>query len=1074
MDTPSPPSSLDLVGSLLDEFLAGGEVGEEAFERFVARHPEHADALRGLRAAWAGVLAALPSERDEGEPWGGVVPEAGTMLGGFRLIRLLGEGGMGRVWEAEQIALGRRVALKLVRPGLEPGGLDRLWREARAAGRINHRGIVPVFEVGEIEGQPFIVEQLVGDGTTLADLIARGRAGRRPDPREVAARFVEIAEALQAAHEGGIVHGDIKPQNILIDRDGRPRVSDFGLSHVGGEREAADRLRGTAAYMSPEQASGSGRVDARSDVFSLGAVLYEALTLERALPGTTTAEVLERLRAGAAPAPPRALNPRVSRDLSAVCLRALARDPADRYGNLSGFADDLGRFLRHEPVSARPVGALARSGKWARRNPGKAVAIVMTAVLVATLGAMLAREARLRRQAETDALDARRSSYVATLRTAQVRLEQGQPVEARRRLDECAADLRGWEWELLSRDAGSLVLVLDGHPAGSVQVAVSPTGDRIVTAADDGRLRVFDGQSGAPIASLIVNDALGRALPLGPVALAGDGHAAACGTSDGRVVLVDPQRRVVADALAGDRGDVTSVAISKDGGRIVSSMGGTLRFWEGQEQARGVVPYLRGDITTVATSADGSVVAMASGYGHVSVWSGLDDELPYDLNGYERGPSVVAIDEAGRRVAAGLDSGWARVWDTDTSDLARWVQLLRTTGMSRGGGRGWIVPGDEVPRSVLLFETQVSSSAVACIALSGDGRRLAIAPAAEGPVQVWDVDTQREIARHAGLRGRVTSLAATRTGDRIVAGCEDGAAYVWDQRDQEPHSPQHWGSPDFVGRALAASADGATVAACAPADRRLRVWRDGVDLPLAPAATLVHSLAIDGAGDTLAAGLIDGSLALWSLPAPAVARTLPVATQSIEGLALSFDGRTAVAAAGRDLLRVDLGTGAVVRWSGHADAITRVVAAADLAAVATASTDGTVRLWDGRSGASRLLLDDGPYVDHVLALDATGRWLAALPSDGGRLHVFALQPEPIEIARLVMPRGGVPCLAFVSDRARLVSSSTTSPRLTIWDTESGEELVDVAGESAGLFGLESGGSSRLFGLAGDGSLRVWE
>ena len=1041
MDTPSSPSSLDLVGSLLDEFLAGGETGAEAFERFVARHPEHADELRGLHAAWAGVLAALPSERGEGEPWGGVVPEAGTMLGGFRLIRLLGEGGMGRVWEAEQIALGRRVALKLVRPGLEPVGLHRLWREARAAGRINHRGIVPVFEVGEIEGQPFIVEQLVGDGTTLADLIERGRAARRPDPREVAARFVEIAEALQAAHEGGILHGDIKPQNILIDRDGRPRVSDFGLSHVGGEREAGARLRGTVAYMSPEQASGSGRVDARSDVFSLGAVLFEALTLERALPGATTGEVLERLRDGTPPASPRALNPRVSRDLAAVCLRALAPEPFARYASLSELADDLGRYLRHEPVLARPVGAVRRAAKWARRNPGKAVAIVMTAVLVAALGAMLVREARLRRQAESDARDARRSSYVASLRTAQVRLEQGQPVEARRRLDECAADLRGWEWELLSRDAGSLVLVLDGQPAGNVQVAVSPTGDRIVTSAADGRLRVFDGVSGAAVASLVVTDAVGKAWPLGPVALAADGHAAACGTSDGRVVLIEPQRRVTADVLAADRGEVTSVAISKDGGRIVASVGGTLRFWEGQEQARAVVPYLHGDITTVATSADGSVVATASGYGHVSVWSGAEDELPFDLNGYERGPSVVAIDDAGQRVAAGLDTGQARVWDVESG--------------------------------ALLFETQASSSAITCIALSGDGRRLATAPAGEGPVQVWDVEGKLEIARHAGLRGRVTSLAATRTGDRIVAGCEDGAAYVWDQRELAPHSPQHWSSPDFVGRSLAASADGATVATCAPADRRLRVWRDGVDLPLAPAGTLVHSLAIDGAGDTLAAGLIDGSLALWSLPAPAVARTLPVASQSIEGLALSSEGRTAVAATGRDLLRVELASGAVARWSGHTDAITRVVAAADLALVATASTDGTVRLWDGATGESRVLLDDGPYVDHVLAIDASGHWLAALPSDGGRLHVFALRPEPVESARLVMPRGGVPCLAFVSERVRLVSSSTTSPRLTIWDAESGEELVDVAGESAGLFGLESGGSSRLFGLAADGSLRVW-
>lgn len=1037
MDSPRSPSSLDPIGLLLDEFLSGGELGEEAFERFVAIHSSYAAELRGLHAAWAGVLAAMPPEGEEsGGPTPGGVPAAGTLLGGFRLIRLLGEGGMGRVWEAEQIALGRRVALKLVRPGFERGGLHRLWREARAAGRINHRGIVPVFEVGEIDDQPFIVEQLVGDGTTLADLIARGRAGRRPDPREVVARFVEIAEALQAAHDAGILHGDIKPQNILIDRDGRPRVSDFGLSQVRGDGEGSHPLRGTVAYMSPEQATGSGSVDARSDVFSLGAVLYEALTLERALPGNTTAEVLERHRAGPPPAP-RRLDRRISRDLSAVCMRALAHDPAARYATLSDFADDLTRVLRHEPTQARPVGALLRSAKWARRHPARAVGLASTVVLVAMLSAMLVREAGLRQVAESQARDARRRQYVASLKTAQIRLEQGQPVEARRRLDDCAADLRDWEWRLLSSEAGSSVLVLEGHPPGVVAVAISSAGDRIVTTAADGLMRAFDGASGAPLATLRVSHEA-----LGPVALAGDQRTAACGTVDGRVVVVDLERAATLTELPGHLGVVNSVAISRDGQRIVSgARDGSVRFWADRtSKESAVLPYLRSDIVAVAASADGSVVASASSHGKVSAWSGADGALLGEFNGSERGPSVVAIDEAGRRVAAGIADGHARVWDVATG--------------------------------ALVFETLAYGTAVTSVTLSGDGRRLATAPAGEGPVRVWDVEGQSLLESHAGHRGRITSLAATRTGERIVAGCEDGAAYVWDQ--QVVHTPQHWASPGFVGRALAASTDGATVVACATADRRLRAWRDGRDLPLDPAGAFANCIALDGPGTLAVAGLGDGSLAFWSLPDPRVARVLPLDTRSIEALVLSDDGRRAVAAAGNDLLSVDLTSGGKQRWSGHTGSITCLVASADLGHLATASTDGTVRLWDTATGASRVLLDDGAFVDHVLALDSAGRWLAASPSDGGRLHVYSLQPEPVERARVVTPRGGVPCLAFVSDGGRLVSSSSTSPHLTLWDSESGDELVDLTGESEGLFGLESGGSRRLYGLAGDGSLRVWD
>jgi len=722
-----------------------------------------------------------------------------------------------------------------------------------------------------------------------------------------------------------------------------------------------------------------------------------------------------------------------------VCLRALARDPAARYGSLAELAQDLGRVLRHEPTLARPVGPLPRSAKWARRNPGKGVALVMTAVLVAALGAMLVRESRLRQLAERQAREARLRGYVSSLLAAQVRLEQGQPVEARRRLDDCAPDLRDWEWGLLSREAGSSVLVLGGHPPGPLSVAVSAAGDRVVTAAPDGLLRAFDGATGAMLGSLRVSD---RAL--GPVALAADQRTAAAGTLDGRVVLTDLERGAVLAVVPGHAKAVTSVAISGDGQRIVSaSRDETVRSWDARAGSESVVlPFLvASNILTIAASRDASVLASSSKYGFVSAWSASDGELISELNRYERAPSVVAIDAAGARVAAGVNDGHVRAWDT-------------------ASGR-------------LLFEKQAGSSAIASVTLSGDGVRLAAAPSGEGPVLVWDVDAGELLKSHAGHRGRVTSLAATQRGERIVAGCEDGSAYVWDDQ-RVAAMPLRWESPDFTGRTLASSGDGATVVTCATADRHLRVWRHGQDLRVQPAPSFAHCAALDGTGTLLVAGLGDGSLAVWSLPAPGVARVLPLGPGSVEALALAADGSRAIAASGHDLLRVDLSTGATARWSGHGGSITSVVASADLSRVASSSTDGTVRLWDGRTGEGRVLLDDGPFVDHVLAMDGAGRWLACSPSDGGLLHLYSLQPEPTEHLRAVTPRGGVPCLSFFSEGRRLASSSTTSPRISLWEASSGERLIDLTAEEGGFYALAGGGPGRLVGLVGDGSLRVWD
>ena len=315
-----------------------------------------------------------------GRSWN--APAGGARIGGdFRLLRELGRGGMGVVWEAEQLSLGRHVAVKLLAPQYlaSPRQLERFHREAEAEGRVAHPGIVALYATGVHEGVPFLVQELVPGARTLAQrLAAQHGLVRTPAPfyREQAERIRQVAEALQCAHAAGVVHRDVKPSNILIDAQGRAKVTDFGvalLADAEGLTRTGDSP-GTPFYMSPEQVSRRrGPLDRRSDVFSLGATMYEALTLTRPFDGDTTEQVVERILHHEPP-DPRRLRGALPRDLAVICRKALEKDPARRYATMAEFAADLGRFLRHEPIQARPPGLVRRGGKLARRHPVLAVA----------------------------------------------------------------------------------------------------------------------------------------------------------------------------------------------------------------------------------------------------------------------------------------------------------------------------------------------------------------------------------------------------------------------------------------------------------------------------------------------------------------------------------------------------------------------------------------------------------------------------------------------------------------------------------------------------------------------------
>jgi hypothetical protein len=464
------------VFAAVQKFLAALESGRRPSRReFVAQHPEIAeqlaaclDGLAFIHSA-AGELnrfdssssgrAEMPIDLNNAQP-----------LGDFRLLREIGRGGMGVVYEALQLSLGRRVALKVLplAAAMDSRYLERFHNEAQAAARLHHTNIVPVYAVGSERSVHFYAMQLI-NGRGLDVIIAHLRQVARPSAaaaenspptlprawtpatssvdvttplapppgleaaaslttmrasrgsayaRSVAGLGVQVAEALEYAHRAGVVHRDIKPANLLLDNTGTLWITDFGLAQFYAENNLtrSGDLIGTLRYMSPEQAAGRGAVlDQRTDIYSLGVTLYELLTLHRAFPGTTHEELLHQIT-HVDPPPARSIDRTVPRELEIILGKAMAKEPAERYASARQFADDLQRFLKDEPILARPPSAWNKTLKWTRRHKAltlSAITMLVVGFIASTISTLLiARQQGLtetaRRLEHTRAIEANR------------------------------------------------------------------------------------------------------------------------------------------------------------------------------------------------------------------------------------------------------------------------------------------------------------------------------------------------------------------------------------------------------------------------------------------------------------------------------------------------------------------------------------------------------------------------------------------------------------------------------------------------------------------------------------------
>jgi tetratricopeptide (TPR) repeat protein len=396
----------EIFATLVDRLNAGEAIDASEVR---ARWPEHADLVLERLKEFEGL--------GTGDAGGGE-----RTFGDYTILRELGRGGMGVVYEAVDRAMDRRVALKVLSPGLliDARSVTRFQREARIAGKLRHPNIAAVHATGLHETTPYIAMELV-EGEGLEKVLAR----RREHPADLdltwsirmASAFAEAAEGLQHAHSMGILHRDLKPSNLILDREGRLRILDFGLARLEGQESltASREIVGTPRYMSPEVArGGAAPADHRTDIFSLGASLYEAVTGSPPFPGATAADAISSILHHE-PRPPRSLNPRIPRDLETIVLKCIEKSPADRYGTAEALAQDLRRFARGDAIEARPQSAIEKAARRIRRNKGKIAAALVVLVLLLSAAWFAHRSARETRKAALIEYDVKVAAALARL-----------------------------------------------------------------------------------------------------------------------------------------------------------------------------------------------------------------------------------------------------------------------------------------------------------------------------------------------------------------------------------------------------------------------------------------------------------------------------------------------------------------------------------------------------------------------------------------------------------------------------------------------------------------------------------
>lgn len=918
-----------------------------------------------------------------GEP--GAKPQR---LGDYELIEEIGRGGMGVIYRARQVSLDRFVAVKTILTGplASPDFAQRFQTEAHAAAVLDHPHIVPIYEVGHHRGQPFYSMRLVVGRNLAQELKATGAM----PPRRAAELVATVARAVHYAHQRGILHRDLKPANILLDAEGQPHVTDFGLAKLLTQEDGLTLTQGalgTPHYMAPEQAAGTRKsLTVAADVYSLGAILWEALTGRRLFEGLTPLAMIARMQEKDPPQPS-SLNRAIPRDLDTICLKCLQKEPERRYESALKLAVDLDHWLAGEPIEALPVGPIGRAWRWCRRKPlvagalGACLALLVTVTVVSlTAARRIATEAR---RTEQHARDLRLNLYVADMSVAHQAIADnnfglGRELirkylpEAQRLQDGTQKravagqleDLRGWEWRYLWRLCqGDSTATLPGHAAPVSCASFSSDGRILVTGSFDQTVRIWDVATRRTLRRLT-----GFAGPLqrNSVAFSPDGKLLA--VADGTEMHVfettnwNKVRALPNQALAGFIFSLP-IAFSPDGKTLTCHADTEIRHWD------------------------------------TASWERRTNQ-PGDLVG-EFG-RLLAYSPDGRHFATAKDNGII-MWDTSSHPPGqRFLGRLR-----------W----------------------PACVTYSPDGRWVA-AGGQDDQAIVWDVTQGREIIRLPGGRSLTMAVAFSPDGKRLVTACE--VIRMWEmERGELVATLKGAGNQAY---ALGFSPDGRTLVS-ASRDGPARLWAALPEMAPTSTVTAGEPLCFSADSRMLAVFSTNSSVEYWDVRSRNMVSSfkIPVSLGQRDGVAASPDGAFVAHVSTDGMARVwDRGTGVQTaqlaldpppRWPWAAFSPDSGLLAISCTTRARGG-GGWTWVWDFRRGECRPLPGQDVYVP---SFSPDGRILAT--GFGTEVQLWSV-PDLRPLATLRGHKWTINGLAFSPDGALLASMARDSD-LRLWEVASG-------------------------------------